>query len=460
MSRFLPRLRPPHALLLASAAPALLSLAVLPAAPTYDPWAWLIWGRELWSLDLSTAEGPAFKPLPVVVCALLAPLGDAAPAAWVLVARAGACAAVLLAGVLAWRLAGDARGSGVSRHTPAAAAGIAALAVLLTAGFVRLSAAGSSEGLLLALALGALLATLDGRRRPALVLLAGCCLLRVEAWPFALAAVAVCWPAAPGRERALLAAGVVIVPALWFGPEWLGSGDPRRSGSRALVPNPGQPAWADVPAWASLQAAAGLAFWPVLVGLLVLRRDLRALAPAAVGLAWIVLVAIMAQAGFSGESRYALPGVALIAVSGAVGLGTLALRAPGRPVLASGAVAVLIVVAAFPRAEGLGRDRAALAYQADLRRDLARVVAAAGGPEALARCGRPVTGAYRGPLVAWHLRVEKRRVTFAWPGTGVVLVSALRLGAIAEPAVPPRARAIAAAGAWQIAARCGSRRKS
>ncbi|MFA9272270.1 MAG: hypothetical protein ACEQSX_16260, partial [Baekduiaceae bacterium] len=97
----LPRLLPVYAVLLAA-----VSLLVLPAAPTYDPWAWLIWGREVWSLDLSTAEGPAFKPLPVAVCALLAPLGDGAPVAWVVVARAGAVAAVLLAGVVAWRLAG------------------------------------------------------------------------------------------------------------------------------------------------------------------------------------------------------------------------------------------------------------------------------------------------------------------------------------------------------------------
>lgn len=432
------------------------SLLVLPSAPTYDPWAWLIWGREVWSLDLSTAEGPAFKPLPVAVCALLAPLGDGAPVAWVILARAGAIAAALLAGLVAWRLAGgvtrNVRATYVSGHTPLLAAALAGAAVVLTAGFVRLSAAGSSEGLLLAFALGALLAGLDRRWRLALALLAACCLLRVEAWPFALVAVALRWRAASPRERAALAAGVVAVPALWFGPEWLGSGDPMRSGARARVPNPGQPALADVPAWASVRDAALLVFWPALVGLLVLRRDRRALAPAAIGLAWIALVAVMAQAGFSGEARYALPGVALVAVSGAVGLARL-----GAAGLAGGAaVAGCVALAVLPRADGLVRDHDALTYQARMQADLGRAIDAAGGADALTRCGRPVTGPYRGTLVAWHLRVEKRRVGFPPEPGGVVLASALTRGAPVEPAVRLPTRAVTA-GTWRIETRCSGR---
>ncbi len=448
MPRFLPRPTFLHATLAGSVALALLSLAVLPAAPTYDPWAWLIWGRELWSADLSTAEGPAFKPLPVFVCAVLAPLADGAPVAWVVIARTGAIAAVLLGGALAWRLAGGVgrfvTGGDERSHTPAVAAALAALAVLCTAGFVRLSAAGSSEGLLLALALGAMLAALDRRWRLALGLLALCCLLRVEAWPFALAAVVWRWRAAPSGERAALAAGAVAIPALWFGPEWLGSGNVLRSGSRALVPNPGQPALADIPAWASLRQAAPLAFIPVALGVLLL-RDLLALLPAAVGAAWVLLVAVMAQAGFSGEPRYALPGVALIGVSGAVGLAGLTVR-PAWAV----AVAGVVLVALVPRLDGLARDRAALAYQADLQADLARAVAAEGGPKALARCGRPVTGPYRGTLVAWHLEVEKQRVGFPPDGGDVVLASALTAGA---PVEPPVTGPVAPA-TWRIETRC------
>src|SRR3954454_7183897 len=89
----------------ASLALALASLA-LPSGPTYDPYAWLIWGRDLAHGDLVTiAGGTSWKPLPALVDALLSPLGGGAAGGWVVVARAGALCAVFMALLLAWRLA-------------------------------------------------------------------------------------------------------------------------------------------------------------------------------------------------------------------------------------------------------------------------------------------------------------------------------------------------------------------
>ncbi len=39
---------------------------LLPSEPTYDPWAWIIWGREITQADLVTTSGPSWKPLPVL----------------------------------------------------------------------------------------------------------------------------------------------------------------------------------------------------------------------------------------------------------------------------------------------------------------------------------------------------------------------------------------------------------
>src|SRR6185503_3101851 len=113
-----------------------------------------------------------------------------------------------------------------------------------------------------AFALLALLAWRDGRVRAALLWGAACALLRVEAWPFLALAGVVVWRRQP-ELRPWLVVCAVTVPALWFVPEWLGSGDPLRSGGRARVPNPGQPALAGVPALASLRAAAAIPPWPV-----------------------------------------------------------------------------------------------------------------------------------------------------------------------------------------------------
>ena len=244
--------------------------------------------------------------------------------------------------------------------------------------------------------------------RIALACAVGCALLRVEAWPFVAAAGLVLWRTRP-QDRPLLAALAVGVPAAWLVPELIGSGDILRSGSRARVPNPGQPALADVPALASLRAAIALPLWPLWAGVvaLVALRARAALVPAAAGAAWIALVALMAQAGFSGQPRYALPGAAMIALSGAVGLVLVARRGPGK---ASLAVLALVAIAAVPRLADLADVRAEQAYQWRLAGDLADAVAAAGGADAVLACGRPYVGRLRGPLMAYRIgRPEARR---------------------------------------------------
>jgi hypothetical protein len=445
----------------------LASLLVADPAPSYDPWTWLLWGREVASGTLSTVDGPAFKPLPVAVCALLAPLGAAAPWAWVLLVRVAAVLAAWLAFRLGRELAGGSVAGGV----------LAAAGVALCGGLLAYSAAGAEPALVLALALGGAAAWRDRRFRLALACGVGCALLRVEAWPFVLAAGVVLWRRRP-QDRPLLAGLALVVPAAWFVPEWVGSGELLRSGARARIPNPGQPALADVPGLAALETALRLPLWPLWIGVAALAVAAlaghggarRALLPAAAGAAWVLIVALMAQAGFSGEPRYALPGAALIAISGAVGLagivarGGAALRlgdADGRrraaPLTAALAI-VLVAIAAAPRVTGLPDVRAAQAYQWRLANDLAAAVRAAGGREAVLACGRPYVGPLRGPLMAYRLGVAKRIVEPDAPprAPGVVFRSALSASAAPAPAAPPRFAATARVGAWQVLADCGS----
>src|SRR5437763_863799 len=69
---------------------------LLPATPSYDPWAWLTWGREVGHLSLHTTGGPSWKPLPVMFTAVFAPFGRAQPDLWLFVARAGALMALAM----------------------------------------------------------------------------------------------------------------------------------------------------------------------------------------------------------------------------------------------------------------------------------------------------------------------------------------------------------------------------
>jgi hypothetical protein len=257
----------------------------------------------------------------------------------------------------------------------------------------------------------------------------------------------VLWRRRPA-DRWLLAACAVAVPALWLVPEWLGSGDVLRSGARARVPNPGQPALADLPALAALREAAALPLWPLWIGALLAPRAARPLLAA--GLAWIALVAVMAQAGFSGEPRYSLPGAALVAMAGAAGLVAVARH---RRMLVA-AVAAALLVAAAPKLADLPDLRADQAYQRELAADLKRVVVAAGGRDALLACGRPYTGELRGPLTAYHLDVEKRRVQFDPRPPGVVFRSRLAPDAPVEPVVGSTFTRRAQTGTWTVLTAC------
>ncbi|MFZ0041693.1 MAG: hypothetical protein WAK93_10325, partial [Solirubrobacteraceae bacterium] len=78
---------------------------LIPSTPSYDPWSWIVWGREIihWHLKITTG-GTSWKPLPMIFTVPFALFGKSAPNLWLIVARAGAFAAVVMAFRLAYRL--------------------------------------------------------------------------------------------------------------------------------------------------------------------------------------------------------------------------------------------------------------------------------------------------------------------------------------------------------------------
>lgn len=429
-----------------------LTTLVVAPAPSYDPWSWLTWGREVAGGSLHTAEGPAFKPLPVALCALLSPLGGVAPWLWVLIARAGALFALWLSFRLGRRLAGGS----------VAAGAVAATGVALCGAFLELSSAGIVTGLLLALGLGGVEAQRAGRPRVVLMCAVACGLLQVETWPFL--ALLAAWAWRRGRvDRRALAVAAIAVPALWFVPELLGSGDLLRSAERARIPNPGQPALAEVPALASLEQAARSLLWPLWLGVAALGvvgwrsgpGPRAALVTAGAGLAWIAIVAAMAQfGGFSGEPRYALPGMALIAISGGVGLVTAG-RPPARRPLVLAAIG-LVAIAALGPIERLERLPDAQRYAWELATDLRDAVAAAGGRDAVLACGTPYVGPLRGPMLAYALDVPKPSVEpdLAPVSPGTAFRSRRTKGIGVEPAASPGFATIARTERWVVTRSC------
>src|SRR3712207_4644547 len=94
-----------------AAALAVSALSLLyPSTPSYDPWEWIQWGRDITQLELNTNTGPSWKPLPVLFTTLFAPFGDAAPDLWLVIARAGGLLSLLMCFRLANHLVGGRAG--------------------------------------------------------------------------------------------------------------------------------------------------------------------------------------------------------------------------------------------------------------------------------------------------------------------------------------------------------------
>ena len=298
---------------------------VLPYHPVYDPWAWLIWGRELMHGGFETAAGPSWKPLPVLIDAPLSLLGDAAPSGWLLIARAGWFCAPLLAGLLAARLAGEEAG-----RWRWAGAALAAGSVALTADSftppLRQFSGGLSEPLLVALVLGAIWAALDERPGAVLALGTAAALLRPECWPFLAVWAFYATQERPGLRAAAVAAAALI-PLAWFVPDIVGAGNPLEGGETAraggIEPLDG------LEVLGRALAAPLAAAW-IGLGLLIWREGDELDPPLKIllagALAWIGLVALMAIAGFAGLPRFLAPATAVFAVLGGVGIARTAGR--------------------------------------------------------------------------------------------------------------------------------------
>jgi len=457
---------------------------LLPSEPSYDPWAWIVWGRELALLELDTSGGPSWKPLPVAFTALFAPFGKLSdgipPALWLVLARAGALLALVMAYRLARRLAGPARATGIG-------AGLAAAAALaLTPQWLRNMAHGNEVPLAIAFMLWGIERHLDGARGHAVGLGFLACLLRPEVFPFLALYGLWLWRAEPGSRR-LLAGLALALPALWLVPEWIGSGHPFAAGEQART----EPRWSlsllEHPWLAALERAHGMAGLPLELGALasvaVAWRRLRAapggasatgeaavghgsarvvLALAAVALSWVLLVAAMTQGGFSGSPRYFLPAVVIAGVLAGVGAAWLvaaAARALGRGsgagrVLAGAGMTVALGLAAAPwaadRAERLERQARDVGHLARLQADLAATVRSAGGPDAIVTRGMPAVNAAFHTRLAWEAKLALADIEDSRRRGLVFYTRAPLSGRKVVPSWPGRLRAVQGAGAWHV----------
>lgn len=452
---------PPAAVVVLGGCVALAALSLLlPSTPTYDPWAWIVWGREIAHLDLSTADGPSWKPLPVIFTTGFSVFGGAAPWLWLVVARAGALSGLVAAFRLARRLGGG---------VPGGVAAVAALAI--APWYLRNGALGNTEGLLVACALCAVERHLAGERRWAFVLAVLAALLRPEAWPF-LGLYGAWLVRADRTAWRLVLGGFLLVPALWIGPELWGSGEALRAAHRAKEASPvagGGPGAVLSGTWAMLTVPVWVGALGTLVGAC-MRRIRPPLALAGLAVAWLAIVTVMAGDGYSGNQRYVILPVAIACVVAGAGAGWLVRAVAARSsagcqrgastaLLAAGAV----VLAALFGLAGGSRTSAVLdqlGYEARLVNSLDDAIAAAGGKAAVQRCGKTYTGPFLIPALAWQLHVHTSTIGFEPVAPATILRE--RTTNTSPSAVPALdgvggeagVRTLAATPRWRIVTTC------
>ncbi len=451
--RTAPRLPGPVVVVTACVVVAALSVVVLPTAMGFDPWAWVVWGREVGRLELDTTGGPSWKPLPVLITTALAPAGDLAPDLWLVVARASGLLLACGAYRLAARLAGGRAGT--------AAGAIAVVALVLTPDpeprLLRTVLEGHTAPVAAALAVWAIERFLAGSPRTALVLGSALALLRPEAWPLLVVGSVWLWRREPGT-RPITVAALVVVPVCWFGADWWGSGDPLHGAAAAQV------AAGDAPErWrAAITAVAEMAVVPVWAGAVVavvvaVHRRRSAPVVLAAGVAvWCATVVVMSMGlGYAAISRFLLPAAAALCVLAGVGA-VEAVRVTTPVVGRAAAVGALVVAAApflFVRAAGVDEVLLEVDARAALAEDLAGAIDRAGGRDAVLGCGAVnVDGSsLLRPAHAWHLDVPLDRIGDDPLEDGVSFVVAggpedVELGA----ADPRRVRLLTRAGAWAV----------
>jgi hypothetical protein len=437
--RFAPLRSPVAMAIVACVALAALSAAVLPTVPSYDPWAWIVWGREIVDphLSFATSGGPSWKPLPVIFTTVFALFGGAAPTLWVITARAGG----LLALVGAWRLA--ARLAGRFGRLAAWIAGVVAvLGVAFTQDFIYYMFRGTSEPIVLATAVWSIDRLLERRHAQAFLVMVAGGLLRPEWWPFLGLYGLWLWFSEP-RLRALVVAGFAAQPFFWFVPPWIGSGQPFLAAIHAQEYNGDLGAH---PVLTALRRAIDLPTVPVVIAAAVAvvwtavrERDRIVLALGAAAAVWIAVVVAMVIDGYPGLERFFLPAAAVICVLAGVGVARAAVVVGGRVAAAVArqgraaqaaalAVAGVLIATAIPFASGrvaTARAQKPTAEQAvKILDQLSAAVKAVGGHHGVYPCHSSFAAVNHSAqtALAWKLHVTLGRVGTAMRHPGLDFV--------------------------------------
>jgi hypothetical protein len=447
-----------------------ISAAVLPTVASYDPWAWISWGREVVDPHLSFAisGGPSWKPLPVMFTTVWALFGStAAPTLWVITARAGGILGMIAAYLLAYRVLS--RDTRVPRWAPVAAGLIAAVGILVTQDYWDEWFRGTSEPMEIATALWAVLAFLDGRPGWAFVFGVATSQLRPEAWPLVVVYAIWLWWKEP-RLRVLVVLGLFSIPFFWFAPPWVGSGQPFLAAIHAEEYNGGL---GSNRFWGVLGRGIDIQLLPVLLagGVAVVfawfekPRDWLTLSLAGATVVWWVVVVGMTLDGYPGLERFYLPAAGLTCVLAGVGIVRLGLlgsqllpRGSAATAVGIGLTAVLVAILVpftWSRISQASAEEKIASQAVSHLNQMTDAVRAVGGHDGVFPCKSSFAAVNHSvqTALAYKLHVTLGRVGTTMRHQGVMFVGPHdSIDGIAPPIDPrlTQKRLIATVGIWKM----------
>jgi hypothetical protein len=377
--------------------------------PGFDPFGWIVWGRQTLHWNLDTNGAPSWKPLPYLFTVPYALVGHYELWLWILTAVAGSLAAVVFAARIAYRLTGP---TPERRYAAIAAAILAGLLVLGIRDYAHFILSSQSDTVIVALCLGAIDCHLCGRFRIAFILLVLASLGRPEAWPFVgLYAFWLLHTAI--RTWILIAAGLLSIPLLWFGipaltaKSWFVAGNLALNSPRALHENK---ITGVIDRFLDLHELPVHLAALVAIAFAIGRRDRPTLVIAGAAFTWVVVEIAFALHGWPAVPRYLFEPVAVVAVLAGVGVGQLAAALPRltrAPALGPVAVSALLLATLVPSAQSrvkiegldLKHERARTVQIGRLR----SIIVELGGAKRILACGQPVTEVEFQSVLAWDM---------------------------------------------------------
>ncbi len=390
--------------------------------PGYDPYGWLIWGRETLQGTLDLGGAPSWKPLPYLFTVPYSVFGHFALWLWMVTSVAISLSGSIFAGRVAYRLTGTENG----RRFPAIAAALfAGVALLGIDQYMHSMLSAQSDTMIVALCLGAIDFHLSGRFRIAFALLVLGSLGRPEVWPFAGLYGLWLWWKHPS-SRWLVYAGFLLIPALWFGIPTITNHRPFVSAQLALL-SPrelhGNKFTGTLHRYATLQ------YLPVQLAALLgfvmawLRRDRVVLVLGGAVVLWLVVEIAFALHGWPAVPRYMYEAEGVTIVLAGVAVGWLlkdGLAVADRLKLSwarprwigIALVAILGVSLVPPAIARLRAEHGDIIHERSRTKEinlLAGAVNAYGGYKRVRACGEPVTNVEYVSILAWytHLNVGK-----------------------------------------------------